>query len=153
MRSKPRRTAVVFEGVVPPISTSSSPRPLTGTSTPRVCANFRTTLSGTTPAISWISSGRIGVGGSVALESRAADCRYVMARRRSPEDVEIRAEMTAGFTGTCSTAAMCSRRSLVDELSRGLKRNFEHRDARGSMILHASVGPQDLPRTSDGHTL
>jgi hypothetical protein len=88
----------------------------------------------------------MGVGGSVAPERRAADCRYVMARRRSPEDVEIRAEMTVSFTGTCSTVAMCSRRSLADELSRGLKRNFEHRDASGSMILDANVGRKHIAR-------
>lgn len=88
----------------------------------------------------------MGVGGSVALERRAADCRYVMARRRSPEDVEMRAEMTALFTGTCSTVAMCSRRSLADEESRGLKRNFEHRDARGSMILGAGIEPEQIVR-------
>ena len=144
MRSKPRRAVV--SGVTPSISTSSSPLPLRGTSIPRVCANFRTTLSGTTPAISWISRGKMGVGGSVAPESRAADCRYVMARRRSPEDVEMRAEMTGSFTGTFSMVAMCSRRSLADEVSRGLKRNFEHRDARGSMILDASVGPKHIVR-------
>ena len=34
-------------------------------------------------------------GGSVEAESRAADCRYVMARLRSPADVEMRAEITS----------------------------------------------------------
>jgi hypothetical protein len=94
----------------------------------------------------------MGDGGSVEAESRAADCKYVMARRRSPEDVEIRAEITSSLAGTCSTRAICSRRSLAEEESRGLKRNFEHRDASGSMILGGGfrskgvVGGISVPR-------
>lgn len=44
--------------------------------------------------------------------------------------------MVSGLTGTFSPLAICSRRLEVDEMSRGLKRNLEQRDARGSIILY-----------------
>ena len=140
MRSNPRRLVSTGRDAASPILTSPSSPPIKVTSIPRLCANFRITASGTTPAISWISRGSMVDGGSVEAESRAADCRYVMARRRSPEDVEMRADITSCFTGTCSTRAICSRRCLADEESRGLKRNFEQRDASGSMILGSGFG-------------
>lgn len=59
-----------------------------------------------------------------------------MARRRSPDEAEIRVSRTAGEAGTFSVEEMCWRRARVDVGSSGLKRNLEQRDARGSMILH-----------------
>lgn len=43
--------------------------------------------------------------------------------------------MTAGSTGMDSAWAMCWRRAVDDVESSGVKRNFEQRDARGSIIL------------------
>lgn len=82
-----------------------------------------------------MSRGEMVVSVSLAADRRAADCKYVMALRRSPPEVEMRAEKTSGFTRSCSERAICSRRFVEDESSRGLKRNLEHREARGSMIL------------------
>ena len=45
------------------------------TSIPRTRAKSLITVSGTTPAISWISAGRIGVGGVLDVDSREADWR------------------------------------------------------------------------------
>jgi hypothetical protein len=59
----------------------------------------------------------------------------VMDRRRSPAEVLISVEMTSGLIGTCSVAAMYESREDVEEASRGVNRNLEQRDARGSMIL------------------
>jgi hypothetical protein len=63
-------------------------------SIPRTAAKSFTTESGTTPAISWMSVGVMGVGGVVEDERREADCKYVIARRRSPDEVDIRVSMT-----------------------------------------------------------
>lgn len=63
-------------------------------STPSTRPNRWTMSSGTTPAISWISLLVIGVGGEVETESRCADCKYVIERRRSPFEVLIKVEMT-----------------------------------------------------------
>jgi len=105
-------------------------------SIPRTLAKSLTTGSGTTPAISWISDGRIGVGGFVEEDNRDADCRYVMARRRSPEDVVMRASMTFELISIFSVEAMYDNLRDADSESSGVKRNFEHRDARGSIILY-----------------
>lgn len=43
--------------------------------------------------------------------------------------------LTAGVTSIFSDRAMNSRRSLVDSVAKGLNRNLEQRDARGSIIL------------------
>lgn len=77
----------------------------------------------------------MGVGGIVDDESRDADCRYVMARRRSPDEVLIRALITAGFASMCSVVAIYESREKEDFESSGVNRNLEQRDARGSMIL------------------
>lgn len=68
-------------------------------------------------------------------ERREADCKYVIERRRSPEEVEISVEMTEGSRWMCSAVAIWKRRVEVEMESSGVKRNFEHRDARGSIIL------------------
>jgi hypothetical protein len=81
----------------------------------------------------------IGVGGLVDAERREADWRYVMERRRSPEEVEMSVEMTEGSRGMCSAAAIWKSRVDVDFESSGVKRNFEHRDARGSIILLSQI--------------
>lgn len=104
-------------------------------STPSVTAKSLMTEVWTTPAISSMSLGMMSVGGFVDMERREADCRYVIARRRSPWEVLMRAEITVSDTGTFSAFAISVRRAEVDVGSRGLKRNLEHRDARGSMIL------------------
>jgi hypothetical protein len=75
------------------------------------------------------------VGGFVEEDNREADCRYVMARRRSPEEVLMRVSMTFESIVILSAEAMYDNLSDADSESRGVKRNFEHRDARGSMIL------------------
>jgi hypothetical protein len=59
----------------------------------------------------------------------------VIARRRSPEETVIKAEITSGSTAMFSRVAMCESRAAVEAASRGVKRNLEQRDARGSMIL------------------
>ena len=92
------------------------------------------TASGTTPAISCMSSDVISVGGFVEDERREADCRYVIARRRSPLDTEIKVLITGSGMGTCSASAICFMREEVEDVSSGLKRNFEQREARGSII-------------------
>ena len=106
-------------------------------SIPRTLAKSLTTRSGTTPAISWISDGRIGVGGFVEEDNREADCRYVMARRRSPDEVVMRASMTFESIVIFSVEAIYDNLIDADSESSGVKRNFEHRDARGSMILYS----------------
>jgi hypothetical protein len=58
-----------------------------------------------------------------------------MERRRSPEEVEISVEMTEGSRGICSAVAIWERRAKVEVGSSGVKRNLEHREARGSIIL------------------
>lgn len=108
-------------------------------STPRVRAKSFTTTSGTTPAISSISRGVIGVGGVVEVDSREADCRYVIDRRRSPLEVSISVATTSGVMLTCSAVAMCMSRDDVDDESRGVNRNFEQREASGSMMLNDAV--------------
>ena len=65
-----------------------------------------------------------------------------MARRRSPCEVAMRASMASGEMGTFSAEAICARRVEVEIESRGLKRNLEHREARGSMILRGVVASQ-----------
>lgn len=75
------------------------------------------------------------MGGLVDDESREADCRYVIARRRSPEEVDIKASMTPASTLMCSASAMYARRDVEEVESSGVKRNLEQRDARGSIIL------------------
>ena len=70
-------------------------------------------------------------------DNREADCRYVMARRRSPEEVVMRASITFESILIFSVEAMYdSLRDAASESS-GVKRNFEHRDARGSIILYS----------------
>lgn len=75
-------------------------------------------------------------------DRRCADCKYVIARRMSPPEVLIKAETTAGSSGTCSAVAISSKRADVEESERGVKRNFEHLEARGSMILFRLVGEE-----------
>jgi hypothetical protein len=58
-----------------------------------------------------------------------------MERRRSPEEVEMSVEMTEGSRGMCSAVAIWDRRAEVEVESSGVKRNLEHREARGSIIL------------------
>ena len=139
IKSKPRRVSVFLFGLAiaaPSVSTSiASPSGPGLTSMPSARAKSCTIESGTTPAISWTSRAVIGSGGMLAADKRAADWRYVMARRRSPLDVEISAERTGGETVMCSLLAICWRRADEDVMSRGLKRNLEQRDASGSMIL------------------
>lgn len=77
----------------------------------------------------------MGVGGVDAEDNREADCRYVIARRRSPPETARRASVTGGVIGIFSVSAMCCTRTADETLSRGLKRNLEHREARGSIIL------------------
>ena len=105
-------------------------------SIPRVYAKSFTTAFGTTPAISSISCEVIGVGGVVDADSREADCRYVIDRRRSPLEASIRVATTSGVTSTCSAVAMCMSRDDVDDESSGVNRNFEQREARGSIMLN-----------------
>jgi len=104
-------------------------------SMPNTAAKSLTTESGTTPAISWISVAVIGVGGLVEDERREADCRYVIARRKSPDEVDIKVSMTGLSTLMCSASAMYTRRDVDEVASSGVKRNLEQRDARGSIIL------------------
>lgn len=108
-------------------------------SIPRVRAKSSTTAFGTTPAISSISRGVIGVGGVVDAESREADCRYVIDWRRSPFEVSISVVTTSGVILTRSAVAMCMSRDDVDDESRGVNRNFEQREASGSMMLNDTV--------------
>lgn len=108
-------------------------------SMPRVRAKSSTTAFGTTPAISSISRGVIGIGGVVDADSRDADCRYVIDRRRSPLEVSISVATTSGVTSTCSAEAMCMSRDDVDVESRGVNRNFEQREASGSIMLNDVV--------------
>lgn len=108
-------------------------------SIPRVRAKSFTTTSGTTPAISSISRGVIGVGGSVDADNREADCKYVIDRRRSPLEVSISVATTSGVTSTCSAVAICKSRDDVDDESRGVNLNFEQREASGSMMLNDAV--------------
>lgn len=108
-------------------------------SIPRVRAKSSTTAFGTTPAISSISRGVIGVGGVVNVDRREADCRYVIDRRRSPLEVSISVVTTSGVTLTCSSVATCMSRDDVDDESRGVNRNFEQREASGSMMLNDAI--------------
>lgn len=108
-------------------------------SIPRVRAKSFTTLFGTTPAISSISRGVICVGGVVDADSREADCRYVIDRRRSPLEVSMSVATTSEVTSTCSAAAICRSRDDVDDESRGVNLNFEQREASGSMMLDDAV--------------
>lgn len=75
------------------------------------------------------------MGGSVDEAKREADCKYVIARRKSPPETAIREFMAAGDMVIFSVLAMCCRRNDVEEVSRGLKRNLEQREASGSIIL------------------
>ena len=77
------------------------------------------------------------MGGFVEEDNREADCRYVIARRRSPDEVVIRASITFGLIVIFSFEAMYDNLIDADSEFRGVKRNFEHRDARGSMILYS----------------
>ena len=98
----------------------------------------------------------MGVGGVDAEDNRDADCRYVIARRRSPPETVINASTTEAVTGTRSHSAMCCRRAADEELSRGLKRNLEHREASGSMILRdcQNTRPRDTVESpSPGHII
>jgi hypothetical protein len=73
----------------------------------------------------------------------------VIARRRSPAEVEMSVEMTALSPsselesrlcrGTRSALAICMRRAEVEVESRGVKRNLEQREARGSIILFVCI--------------
>ena len=47
----------------------------------------------------------------------------------------MRVSMTEGSREMFSAEAIWARRWEVEAVSRGLKRNFEQREARGSMIL------------------
>jgi hypothetical protein len=58
-----------------------------------------------------------------------------MDRRRSPAEVETRAEMTSSLTCTFSESAIWVSLAEVELVSRGLNLNLEQRDAKGSMIL------------------
>lgn len=49
----------------------------------------------------------------------------------------MRASMTFESIVTFSAEAMCDNLRDADSESNGVKRNFEHRDARGSMILYS----------------
>ena len=71
---------------------------------------------------------------------RDADCRYVMERRKSPCEVLMSVSMTVSGTSMFSALAMEASRAEVEASSSGLKRNFEHREARGSMILEGGQG-------------
>lgn len=77
----------------------------------------------------------MGVGGFVLLARREADCRYVIERRRSPCEVLMSAETTASETSMFSARAIVASLLVVELESRGLKRNLEQREARGSIIL------------------
>ena len=59
----------------------------------------------------------------------------------------MRVSMASGEMGTFSAEAIWARRVEVEGESRGLKRNLEQREARGSMILRAGSGGQ-LPACS-----
>ena len=85
------------------------------------------------------------MGGFVEEDNREADCRYVMARRRSPDEVVMRASITFESIVIFSFEAMYDNLIDADSESSGVKRNFEHRDARGSMILY-SVLRLDMER-------
>ena len=61
-----------------------------------------------------------------------------MDRRRSPAEVETRAETTSSATCTCSECAICAILAKVELVSRGLNRNLEQRDAKGSIILRGA---------------
>lgn len=91
-----------------------------------------------------MSRGVISAGGSVEEASLDADWRYVMDRRRSPEEVETRAETALSVTCTFSESAICASLAEVELVSRGLNLNLEHRDARGSMILPRPHQPEVL---------
>ena len=88
----------------------------------------------------------IGAGGTVEEESLDADWRYVIDRRRSPAEVETRAEITSSATCTCSERAICASLAEVEFVSRGLNLNLEQRDAKGSMILRETHQPETLER-------
>ncbi len=77
----------------------------------------------------------IGVGGFVDEARRDADCKYVIARRKSPPDVVINSSMTELSAPMFSALDIIVSRADADALSRGVKRNFEQREANGSMIL------------------
>lgn len=62
-------------------------------------------------------------------------------RRRSPAEVETRAEMTCSVTCTCSESAICASLAEVELISRGLNLNLEQREAKGSMILRGPRQP------------
>lgn len=61
----------------------------------------------------------------------------------------MRVETTESGTLMFSAAAMEARRVDVDASSRGLKRNLEHREARGSIILWYHVS-QELQKVKCG---
>jgi hypothetical protein len=117
-------------------------------STPSDNAKPFMTSSGTTPAISCMSRGAIGAGGSVEVASLDADWRYVIDRRRSPAEVETRAEMTSSVTCTRSESAICASLAEVEPVSRGLNLNLEQRDAKGSIILRGARQPEVVKQWS-----
>ena len=51
----------------------------------------------------------------------------------------MRVEITVSGTSMCSATAMEVSRAEVDASSSGLKRNLEHLDARGSIILKRNL--------------
>lgn len=77
------------------------------------------------------------------LARREADWRYVIDRRRSPCEVAMSVSRTSELRSTFSEDAMYASRAEVDAVSRGLKRNLEHREARGSMILQDETRGRD----------
>jgi hypothetical protein len=58
----------------------------------------------------------------------------------------MRVENTGAETETCSAAAICWRRAVADIESCGVKRNLEHREARGSIILPAFSCRLNIPK-------
>lgn len=115
-------------------------------STPSAAAKRTTTPSGTTPAISWMSAGVIGVGGVVLCARRDADWRYVIERRRSPCEVPMSVAMTGAGTAMFSADAIDASRAEVEASSSGLKRNLEQRDASGSMMLQRGLVGESVAR-------
>lgn len=83
----------------------------------------------------------IGVGGSDAWCSLCAVCRYVIALRRSPPESRRMSSSTPGSASTPSLFAIISMRACDELCSSGRKRNLEHRDATGSMILKSAPTP------------
>ena len=61
------------------------------------------------------------MGGFVEEDNREADCRYVIARQRSPEEVAMRESMTFESTVIFSAEAMCD--NLRDADSHRIQRH------------------------------